>query len=272
MKEIQLVDPASEGEKLLVMDYKSAMKLFQSYSLEQKLSIIEATREPHKREELYYLVPDCTELIQNSKTEDVLQILHTMLGSGLACGILSAISAEQFEEIVDITIWHDGKLDEESLNMWIGELGGCDDEDLARLLPQIDIAILADLLRGKVELRNEPMGELNPQTYKGLFAEEGILGLEALEYENEQVQLIMETIWNADQDYSMRLLYEIFAQEDPYQEEQDGLAFLRMQEEREKRIRARDEEAGISIDEEEMFETVDLENLELTDDERTNEE
>ena len=54
LKEIRLVNPVSESEKLLSLDYKSASQLFQSYSIEQQLAIIEATREPKKREELYY--------------------------------------------------------------------------------------------------------------------------------------------------------------------------------------------------------------------------
>ena len=175
MKEIRLVNPVSESEKLLLMDYKSASQLFQSYSTEQQLAIIEATREPKKREELYYLVPDCIELVQKSRTEDVLQIIHTMFGTGLAVGFLSVISAEQFEEMLDMTIWQDGKLDEEALNNWIGELAECDEDDLERLLPQIDIAVLAQMLRGKVDVSDEPISDVNAKTYKGLFAQEGIL-------------------------------------------------------------------------------------------------
>lgn len=266
MKEIQLVNPVSESEKLLLMDYKSASQLFQSYSTEQQLAIIEATREPKKREELYYLAPDCAELVQKSRTEDVLQIIHTMFGTGLTVGFLSAISAEQFEEMLDMTIWQDGKLDEETLNNWISELAECDEKDIERLLPQIDIAVLVQVLRGKVDVDDEPIGDLNPQTYKGLFAEEGILNLEALEYENEQVRLIMETIWRADENYFTRILHELFAEEDEFGLESDEIEFLRAKEGRDERVQKRDEDIGIFIDEDEMFEEVDLDNLELEDD------
>ena len=266
MKEIRLVNPVSESEKLLLMDYKSASQLFQSYSTEQQLAIIEATREPKKREELYYLAPDCTELVQKSRTEDVLQIIHTMLGTGLTVGFLSAISAEQFEEMLDMTIWHDGKLDEDSLNNWISELAECDEEDLERLLPQIDIAVLAQMLRGKVDVSAESVDGVNPKTYKGMLAEEGILNLEALEYENEKVRLIMETIWRADEDYFRRILYELFAEEDEFGLESDGLEFLRAKEGRDERVQKRDEDIGIFFDEDEMFEEVDLDNLEWEDD------
>ncbi|HIE26821.1 TPA: hypothetical protein EYP66_06005 [Candidatus Poribacteria bacterium] len=266
MKAIRLVDVTSEGEKLLSLDYKSASQLFQSYSTEQQLAIIKAMREPKKREELYYLVPDSTELVQQSKTEDVLQVIHTMFGTGLTIGFLSAISAEQFEEMLDMTIFRDGKLDEEALNTWIGELAECDEEDLKRLLPQIDIAVLVQMLRGKVDVSDEPIAGVNAKTYKGQFAEEGILNLNALEYENEQVRFIMETIWRADEDYFMRIMYELFAEEDEFGLESYELEFLRAKEERDERIHKRDEEIGISIDEEEMFEEVDLGNLELEDD------
>ena len=76
--------PRSEGEKLLSLSTREAEKLFQSYGKQQQLEILNATRNPKAREQLYYLVPDCTELIQESPTEDVLQVLDTMLGTGLA--------------------------------------------------------------------------------------------------------------------------------------------------------------------------------------------
>ncbi|MFQ6041545.1 MAG: DUF6178 family protein [Candidatus Poribacteria bacterium] len=265
MKAIRLVDATSEGEKLLSLDHKSASQLFQSYSTEQQLAIIKAMREPKKREELYYLLPDSTELVQKSETEDVLQIIHTMFGTGLTIGFLSAISAEQFEEMLDMTIFRDGKLDEEALSIWIGELAECDEKDLERLLPQIDIAVLVQMLRGKVDVSDEPIAGVNAKTYKGQFAEEGILNLNALEYENEQVRLIMEAIWRADEDYFMRILYALFAEEDEFGLESDEVRFLRAQEERDERVQKRDEEIGISIDEKKMFEEVDLDNLELED-------
>jgi len=253
----------SESDKLLAMDYKSASRLFQIYAKEQQLAIIEATRDPRKREELYYLVPDCSELVQGSKAEDVLQIIDSMLGTGLSVGILSAISPEQFEEIFDISSWRDGKLDEEKINLWIGELAECEPDDLERLLPQIDIGILARMLRGRVDLSDISVDGVNPQTYKGMFAETGIIDLNAIEYDNEQIRFIMETIWSANEDYFRQLLYELFAQE----EEEGKIEFERAQEMRDRRIRTRDKEAGIDVDEEELFTHVDLENLGFKDDE-----
>ena len=272
MKEIRLVNATSEGKKLLAMDYKSASQLFQSYSTEHQLAIIEATREPKKREELYYLAPDCTELVQRSKTEDILQIVHTMFGTGLTVGFLSAISAEQLEEMLDMTIWRDGKLDEETLNAWIAELAECDEEDLEILLPQIDVAVLVQMLRGKVDVSDEPIADVNARTYKGLFAQEGILNLNALECENEQVRLIMETIWRADEDYFMRIMYGLFVEEDEFGLESDEMAFLRSREERDERVQKRDEDIGIFIDEEEMFEEVDLDDLDLEEEDDGDEE
>jgi len=260
----------SEGERLLAMDYKSASQLFQRHPQEQQLAIIEATRDPKKREELYYLVPDCTELIQRSKTEDVLQILYTMLGTGLSAGILSAVSPEQFGEIFDISAWRDGRLDEEKVNLWIGELAECEPEHLERLLPRIDIRILAQMLRGKVDLSSVSIDGVNPQTYKGMFAETGIIDLNALEYDDEQVRFIMETIWSADEDYFRRLLYELFAQEEEeseeYAERAEKISLEWAKEVRDRKIRERDEEAGIDVAEEDLFTDVDLENLGFEDD------
>jgi hypothetical protein len=106
---------------------------------------------------------------------------------------------------------------------------------------------------------------VDPKTYKGLFAEEGILNLNGLEYETEQVQLIMEALWRADEDYFMHILHELFAEKDEFGLESDEVEFQRSKEERDERVRRRDEEMGISIDEEEMFEDVDLGNLDLED-------
>ncbi len=264
LKEIRLLrELKSEGERLLAMDYISGSQLFQRHPKEQQLAIIEATRDPKKREELYYLVPDCTELIQQSRAEDVLQILYTMLGTGLSTGILSAISPEQFEEIFDISTWHEGKLDEETINLWIGELAECGQEDLERLLPRIDIRILAQMLRSKIDLSDISIDGVNPQTYKGMFAETGIIDLNAIEYDDEQVRFIMETIWAADEDYFRQLLYELFAQE----EEGPAEPLEWAKEERDIRIRERDEEVGIDVAEEDLFTDVDLENLGFGDDE-----
>ena len=99
MNRPKLVIPRSESKKLLSLPTREAEQLFQSYEKEQQLEILRATRNPKDREQLYYLVPDCTELIQESPTEEVLQVLDTLLGTGLASGLLPCLSNEQFEEL-----------------------------------------------------------------------------------------------------------------------------------------------------------------------------
>ena len=140
-------------KNLLSLPTKQAEQLFQSYTKDTQLEIIRSTRNPKLREELYYLVPDCTELIQDSPTEDVLQVLDTLLGTGLACGLLPCLSNQQFEELIDIAIWKDGKLNEKSLSLWLFELSECERDDLSRFLGQMDLRILAGLLKRRVKLK-----------------------------------------------------------------------------------------------------------------------
>ena len=154
MNSLKTIAPRSESKKLLSLPTRQAEQLFQSYAKQQQLDILSATRNPRSREKLYYLVPDCTELIQESPTEDVLQVLDTMLGTGLASALLPCLSNDQFEELLDIAVWRDGKLDEESLDLWLFELSECERDDLGRFLRELDIRLLAALLHGRVTLQD----------------------------------------------------------------------------------------------------------------------
>jgi len=127
----KLVDTSQEAEKLLAMPTQAAEALFQSYSTGQQLEIISSTRNARDREELYYLAEDCTELVQNTPTQDVLQILDRTIGTGLASIMLQCLSPEQFEELMDLTLWRNGKLDEKSLNLWLYELSESERDEIA---------------------------------------------------------------------------------------------------------------------------------------------
>ena len=264
MKSNRIARLPVDGEQLLAMPPREAAQLFQSLSQEQQLQIIESTRDPRKREELYYLVPDGTALIQQSRPEDLLQIMQTLLGTGLGCGILSAVSGEQLEEMIDLSVWKDGKLDEETMSLWLTELAECDEEDLIRLLPEIDLRILTEMLRDRIEIKSD---------YKGMFIESGLVGLESLEYDDEQVRFILEMIWAVDEDRFMAILRNLFAEQEPvpeeYEEIERELQLEIARGERDERVRARDRKAGLVVDEEELFEEVDLAELPLK---RSNEE
>lgn len=244
------------GDALLALPLQEACELFRSRTQEQQLQIIETTRNPRYREELYYLVPDGTELIQASRPEDVLQVVQTMLGTGLACGILGSVTGDQLEEMLDLSVWKDGKLDEETMGLWLAELAECDEDDLMRLLPEVDIRLLLEVVRDRIELKSD---------YKGLFIESGLVGLESLEYEDEQVRFVLEMLWAADEDVFMRLLQELFTESESRGEEYEESVHERRLEaargERDERVRARDRQTGLAVDEEELFEEVDLENL-----------
>lgn len=264
MSNQKLVLPQSEAKKLLSLPTREAEQLFQSYEKEQQLEIIRATRNPKLREELYYLVPDCTELIQESPTEDVLQVLDTLLGTGLACGLLPCLSNEQFEEIIDIAIWSDGKLDQNSLSLWLFELSECERDDLSRFLGQIDIRILAGLLKNRVRLK----GALG-----AMLIEEGIIdpSSPSIDCKDEQARAILNAIWEAEADLFTQLMKEMFAIDKETDADKElASAIEKATAERDARVKARDSKAGISVTESELKQQVDLDSLELAEDEEEN--
>lgn len=261
MTQTKLVDTSQEAEKLLAMPTQAAEALFQSYSTGQQLEIISSTRNARDREELYYLAEDCTELVQNSPTQDVLQILDRTIGTGLASIMLQCLSPEQFEELMDLTLWRNGKLDEKSLNLWLYELSECDRDELGNLLAHVDVRLIANMLHDRVKVKT---------SYKALFIEAGLIDPTSKEivYADERTRDIVTAIWEADEDLFTSLLNEIFTLEARAADRQKlGLepdrGLDQVKEQRDERVQARDTVAGIDITEEEVFEKVDLDNLNL---------
>ena len=256
---VKLINPQLEAEKLLRMPVTAAEVLFQAYTVDQQLEIISSIRDAKAREELYYLVPDCTELIQMSPMEDVLRILDTRLGTGTASALLPCLSSDQFEEMMDFVLWRNGTLDEKTIDLWLFELSECEVDELGEMLSQIDVGILGSLLRGRVEMDEE---------FKALFIEEGLVdpSTPGIDYSDERAKAIMDAIWEADADLFVRVLYELFGldREDELGEELWG-SLDRAKEEQEERVRERDKAAGIDITETEILEKVDLDQLDLED-------
>jgi hypothetical protein len=253
---LKLIDPRAEGEKLLAMHPIEASEIFQRYSVEEQLAIIETTPDPQKREELYYLVPDCTELVQRSKIEVVLQVVDSLLGTGFACGILSAVSPRQLEEMIDMTIWDEhGELNEYMLELWFFELINLDFEDIERLLPRVSLDILVELFRGRIDIDPDYKGA----EYKWALIEEEAINPEGLIYYDERARILADMIWAADEGLFIRILRELFTQAEPGEE----LGRLRSKEARDERMTERDRERGLTVTEEEMFQEVDLDHLNL---------
>lgn len=264
MNSPKTIAPYSEGKKLLSLPTRQAEQLFQSYEKQQQLEILSAIRNPKSREKLYYLVPDCTELIQESPTEDVLQVLDTMLGTGLASALLPCLSNEQFEELLDIAVWRDGKLDEESLDLWLFELSECERDDLGRLLRELDIRLLAALLHGRVTLQD---------LHSSMLLEAGYLdpSSPAIDYADERSRAICNAIWEADDEIFKTFIRELFAiDREGNVEAELAAAFDAVQADRAARVASRDKEAGIDVTEADLIEKVDLESLTLDDDEDDN--
>lgn len=255
----RLANRSSEAQSLLKMPLAEAEALFQSHPTERQLEIILSTPHPKEREKLYYLVPDCTELIQRSPTEQVLQVLNTMLGTGLASALLPCLSAEQFEEVIDLSVWRNGAVNKRDIDLWLFELSNCDPDEISNLLTHIDVAILAVLLQGRIELKTE---------FAALMIESGVVDPSSAEiqYADERAREIMDTLWEMDEHLFTRVLYELFAVDKHVSPGEELSASLkRAKDERDERVRTRDLAAGIGITEEEVLEKVDLETLDLND-------
>jgi len=107
-------------------------------------------------------------------------------------------------------------------------------------------------------------------SYKALFIEAGLIDPTSKEivYADERTRVIVTAIWEADEDLFTSLLNEIFMLEARAADrEKIGLepdrALDQVKEQRDERVQARDTAAGIDITEEEVFEKVDLDNLNL---------
>ena len=257
MSTSKLVNRRLEAQSLLEMPLAEAESLFQSHPTERQLEIILSTPHPKEREKLYYLVPDCTELIQRSPTEQVLQVLNTMLGTGLASSLLPCLSAEQFEEVLDLSVWRNGAISKREVDLWLFELSNCDPDEISNLLTHIDVAILANLLQGRIELKTN---------FAALMIESGVVDPSSaeIEYADERAREIVDTIWEMDEHLFTRVLYELFAVDKSYSADEELSASLRRaKDERDERVRTRDQASGVEMTEEEVLEKVDLENLDL---------
>ena len=246
-----------EVQSLLEMPLAEAEALFQSHPTERQLEVILSTPHPKEREKLYYLVPDCTELIQQSPTEQVLQVLNTMLGTGLASALLPCLSAEQFEEVIDLSVWRNGAVNKREVDLWLFELSNCDPDEISNLLTHIDVAILAVLLQDRIELKTD---------FAALMIESGVVDPSSaeIEYADERAREILDTIWVTDEHLFTRVLYELFALDKYVSADEELSASLRRaKDERDERVRSRDQVAGIEITEEDILEKVDLGNLDL---------
>ena len=257
MSTAKLANRHLEVQSLLEMPLAEAEVLFQSHPTERQLEIILSTPHPKEREKLYYLVPDCTELIQQSPTEQVLQVLNTMLGTGLASALLPCLSAEQFEEVIDLSVWRNGAVNKREVDLWLFELSNCDPDEISNLLTHIDVAILAVLLQDRIELKTD---------FAALMIESGVVDPSSaeIEYADERAREILDTIWVTDEHLFTRVLYELFAL-DKYvsADEELSASLTRAKDERDERVRSRDQVAGIEITEEDILEKVDLGNLDL---------
>lgn len=198
-------EPAEASRFLLSLDEPTASALFRSLTLETQLSIIRATPNPRAREALYYLVPDCTDLVRASPVEGILEIINTVFGTGLACGILSAVSAEQFAEMFQRTAFRNEVLDPEIVEMWVAELAELDPDELTELLAHLDVELVAELFRGRVEV---------PTPYKGMVLASGVLELEQVEFKDENGRLMGELLWATDPEFFIAVLRVLLAQEE----------------------------------------------------------
>jgi len=252
-----LVDLNKETQELFQLSTRQSEIIFQGYTIDHQLALISNTQNPRLKESLYELVPDCTELIQASSAQDVLQVLNLHLGTGLSSVMLACVSADQFEEIMDIALWKDGQLDEDALDFWLFEMINIDSDELAEFLYQIDVTVLAEMIRSRIEIEGE---------FRALQIQTGLINptSELINYEDERTRDICYSVWEADYELFIRLMSEIFDlnQSDPKSQSQ---RLIQLQSEREIRVEDRDQSIGIQVTEEQLQEQVDLTQLNLVD-------
>ena len=261
MNEIRIRDPHTEATALLKMDAKHASIKFQQYTVDEQLAIIQTVPDAKSREELYYLVPDCAELVQQSPIESVMQMGLVHLGTGQSVGILSAASSEQLAEIIDLVAYLNGELYETRLEAWLMEMLHGGDDIFETALCAIDVHLLSEFFMNRLEL--DFGSRLAGIPYPAFAVEEALVSPEDLSYDSEDTELLIETIYAVDGDLFQALMEHIFLQDT---RALDGWDDFRKRETREAvkgRIEKRDQEKGVT--EEELLKLVDLDNLQLKD-------
>ena len=261
MKEIRIRNPQAEAKALLEMDTKQASLQFQQYTTEDQLAIIETVSDAKSREELYYLVPDCTELVQQSPTENVMQMALAHLGTGQSAGILSAASSEQLADIVDLIAYQHDKLDDTRFEAWLMEMLHAGEEVFENVLRSIDPQLLGEFFWDRLELSAK--SDVIP--YPAFLVEEAIISPEDLSYDTEDTQLLIEMLYAADGNLFQSLMEYIFLEDstaiDGYAREIKARA---TREAAKIRIEERDREKGVT--EEDLEKLVDLDNVQLVED------
>ena len=259
MEEIRIRDPQAEAKALLEMDTKQASLQFQQYTTEEQLTIIATVADAKSREELYYLVPDCTELVQQSPTENVMQMALTHLGTGQSAGILSAASSEQLADIVDLIAYQNEKLDDTRFEAWLMELLHAGEEVFENMLRSIDPQLLGEFFWDRLELASAKSDVI---PYPAFLVEEAIVSPEDLSYDTEDTQLLVEMLYAADGNLFQSLMEYIFLEDstaiDGYAREIKARA---TREAAKARIEERDQEKGVT--EEDLERLVDLDNTQL---------
>ena len=259
MKEIRIRNPQAEATALLEMDTKQASLQFQQYTTEEQLAIIETVSDAKSREELYYLVPDCTELVQRSPTENVMQMALAHLGTGQSAGILSAASSEQLADIVDLIAYQNDKLDEARFEAWLMEMLHAGEEVFENMLRSIDPHLLGEFFWDRLELATAKSDVI---PYPAFLVEEAIVSPEDLSCDTEDTELLIEMLYAADGNLFQSLMEYIFLEDktaiDGYAREIKARA---SREAAKARIEERDREKGVT--EEDLEKLVDLDNTQL---------
>ncbi len=259
MKEIRIRNPQSEAKALLDMDTKQASIQFQQYTTEEQLAIIETVSDAKSREELYYLVPDCTELVQQSPTENVMQMALVHLGTGQSAGILSAASSEQLSDIVDLIAYQNNKLDDTRFEAWLLELLHAGETVFENMLRSIDPQLLGEFFWDRLELVSAKSDVI---PYPAFLVEEALVSPEDLSCDTEDTELLIEMLYAADGNLFQSLMEYIFLEDataiDGYARE---IKARTTTEAAKARIEEQDREKGVT--EEDLEKLVDLNNTQL---------
>ena len=191
---------------LLQLPTEQAEAVFQRLTPKERLNIIEATPDPKQREELYYLVPDAEELVQSSSVENLVEVIAPYVGTGLACGFLSAVTPDQFAQLFRRTAVRNGAVQRETAHMWLAELTELEPEQLTGILDGLDTDTLADLLRGRIQL---------PGGAGALMLDVGLISLENIDFQgDEQAYMVADLLYMSDPDAFLAVIRTLAAEID----------------------------------------------------------
>lgn len=126
-----------DSEAILNLEDGQGKAIFQNLAVDDQVRLVTTAKSPAHAEELIYLLPDATTLIQALPPFTVEMIIEPQLEVN-PVGVMSAISKEQFTHAVDSFWWDtDNQVNTLEAIRWLHALSECPVETQDRILPDV---------------------------------------------------------------------------------------------------------------------------------------